>query len=111
MILQKLGLFLSLTATVLLSADYAVATTHSAHNYNMPTVYVSASRIPMDGLNKAGRNVFVLDADEIARRAPNTLADLLAGLPGFDSRTRGPLDVQTDLEVNGAAYSLSLIHL
>jgi len=109
MILQKLGLLLSLTATVLLSPDCVVAKTQSAHNYNMPTVYVSASRIPMNGLNNAGRKVVVLDADEIARRAPNTLAELLAGLPGFDSRTRGPLDVQTDLEVNGATYSQVLI--
>jgi len=75
--------------------------------YLLPTVYVSASRIPVDA--EGARNVLVIDSDEISRMAPESIADLLASLPGVDARTRGPFGVQTDLEVNGATYSQVLV--
>ena len=76
--------------------------------YRLPTVYVSASRIP-DTLGAVGRNVVILDRQEIERRAAVSIADLLDGLPGVDARSRGPFGVQTDLEVAGATFSQVLL--
>ena len=76
--------------------------------YRLPTVYVSASRIP-DSLAAAGRNIVILDRPEIERRAAVSIADLLDGLPGVDARSRGPFGVQTDLEVAGATFSQVLL--
>ncbi len=76
--------------------------------YLLPPVYVSASRLPVEGVDVA-RNVIVLDSEQIARLAPESISDLLSGLPGVDARSRGPFGVQTDLEVNGATFSQVLI--
>ena len=80
----------------------------AADAYLLPPVYVSASRLPTEGVDVA-RNVIILDSEEIARLAPESISDLLSGLPGVDTRTRGPFGVQTDLEVNGATFSQVLI--
>ena len=76
--------------------------------YRMPEVFVSASRIAGD-LATSGRNVLILDRQEIERRAATSIADLLGGLPGVDARNRGPFGVQTDLEVAGATFSQILV--
>lgn len=94
------GLVITTAATAETSADDA---------YLLPPVYVSASRLPAENLADGARNVIVLDSEEIARRSPESIADLLSGLPGVDARSRGPFDVQTDLEVNGSTYSQVLV--
>ena len=78
--------------------------------YTAPTVLVSASRIidPVD-FASAGRRTLVLDREEIRRLASRTISDLLAALPGVDARVRGPLGVQTDLEMGGATFSQVLL--
>lgn len=76
--------------------------------YQLPPVYVSASRLPAAGVDQT-RNVIVVDSEEIARLAPESVSDLLSALPGVDARSRGPFGVQTDLEVNGATFSQVLI--
>ena len=78
--------------------------------YTAPTVLVSASRIidPVD-FASAGRRTLVLDREEIRRLASRAISDLLAALPGVDARVRGPLGVQTDLEMGGATFSQVLL--
>ncbi len=76
--------------------------------YRLAPVYISASRLPID-VDASGRQVAVLDSAEIARRGAISIADLLATLPGIHARTRGPLGVQTDLEMAGASFSQVLV--
>ena len=110
MLIQLLLVF---CGAAIAGASVALAGADESPPYRMPAVYVSASRIAAASADEAvvvpGRNLLILDAAEIARRAPQTLADLLAGLPGVDARTRGPFDVQTDLEINGATFSQVLV--
>ena len=110
------SLFVVATYSLLTSVAFASESANPAEDaaYLMPTVYVSASRLPpagaqMDKAADAVRNVIVLDSAEIARRAPESISDLLSSLPGVDTRTRGPFGVQTDLEVNGATFSQVLV--
>ena len=95
-----------LLATVIAAATETPASPQD-ETYHLPTVYVSASRLPADG--GGTRNTVVLDSEEISRRAPESISDLLAGLPGVDARARGPFGVQADLEVNGATFSQVLV--
>tara|TARA_Y100001978_G_scaffold201366_1_gene219564 strand:- start:394 stop:2259 length:1866 start_codon:yes stop_codon:yes gene_type:complete len=75
--------------------------------YQMDTIYVSASRLPSSqGTN---RLVAVLDSAEIARIGAHSIAELLNAIPGIHSRTRGPIGVQTDLEMAGATYSQVMV--
>ncbi|MEW6749460.1 MAG: TonB-dependent receptor [Candidatus Latescibacterota bacterium] len=78
--------------------------------YEVPTTYVSATRIPGE-LAVLGRHVVVLDSAAIAARAPATVADLLASLPGVHPRVRGPFGAQTDLEMAGASFGQVLLLL
>ena len=110
------SLFVVATYSLLTCGVFASETADPPEDaaYRMPTVYVSASRLPpagaqMDKAVDAVRNVIVLDSAEIARRAPESISDLLSSLPGVDTRTRGPFGVQTDLEVNGATFSQVLV--
>ena len=93
-----------------IAVSLVMSLSHTAADepYRMPEVYVSASRIAGD-LETSGRNVVVLDRQEIERRAATSIADLLGGLPGVDARSRGPFGVQTDLEVAGATFSQVLV--
>lgn len=76
--------------------------------YQMDPVYISASRLAI-AADASGRHIAVLDSAEIARRGAASIADLLATLPGIHVRTRGPLGVQTDLEMAGASFSQVLV--
>jgi vitamin B12 transporter len=76
--------------------------------YQMDPVYVSASRLAISA-DASGRQVTVIDSTEIARRGATSIADLLSTLPGIHVRTRGPLGVQTDLEMAGASFSQVLV--
>ena len=87
---------------------FSVGQAAAREPYRMPEVFVSASRIAGD-LATSGRNVLILDRQEIERRAATSIADLLGGLPGVDARNRGPFGVQTDLEVAGATFSQVLV--
>jgi len=79
-----------------------------AEPYPMDPVYVSASRLPM-ATDDSGRHIAILDSAAIARRGATSIADLLSTLPGIHVRTRGPLGVQTDLEMTGASFSQVLV--
>jgi len=74
----------------------------------MPEIIVSASRLSGD-LASPTRDVVIIDAREIAARAPATITELLGSLPGIDIRTRGPWGVQADLEIDGSTFSQVLI--
>jgi vitamin B12 transporter len=76
--------------------------------YQMEPVYISASRLAISA-EASGRHIAILDSAEIARRGAGSIADLLATLPGVHVRTRGPLGVQTDLEMAGASFSQVLV--
>lgn len=78
--------------------------------YRMPLVHISASRLDQ-GLAVAGRDVLVIGSEEIRRRAPHDIAELLDGLPGIEVRSRGSAGAQGDIEMRGATYSQILILL
>lgn len=74
----------------------------------MSEVIISASRLPGD-LVAPTRDMIVIDAEQIAERAPASITDLLGSLPGIDLRTRGPWGVQSDLQIDGSTFSQVLI--
>ena len=76
----------------------------------LPEVIVSASRLGGE-LASPTRDMIILDAAEIARRAPASITQLLGSLPGVDIRTRGAWGVQADLEIDGSTFSQVLILL
>lgn len=80
----------------------------AADLYQLPPVYVSATRIPRE-FAALGRRVVVLDSAAIAERAATSIVELLASLPGLHPRSRGPSGVQTDLEMGGASFSQVLL--
>lgn len=98
------SLALRLTASVAAAA----AADDAAAPYALPTVLVSASRLPGE-LSAATRDVLVVDAAAIEASAPASIADLLASLPGVDDRSRGPGGVQADLEIDGSTFSQVLL--
>jgi outer membrane cobalamin receptor len=82
----------------------------AAHILLSPEVIVSASRLGSE-IAAPMRDMIVIDAEEIARRAPASITQLLGSLPGVDIRTRGPWGVQADLEIDGSTFSQVLILL
>ena len=93
---------------ILLFAMTHGAPLYASDYYQLPTVYVSATRIPRE-FAALGRRVVLLDSAAIAERAAPTLTELLAGLPGLHPRRRGAAAVQTDLEMAGASFSQVLL--
>ena len=75
--------------------------------YQMDTIYVSASRLPTT--QGTSRLVAVLDSAEIAQIGAHSIAELLNTIPGIHSRTRGPIGIQTDLEMAGATYNQVMV--
>lgn len=95
---------------LLLLLCVAIGQAHTSHAqmYQMDPVYVSASRLSSE--TEAGsRLIAVLDSAQIAQTGATNIADLLSVLPGIHARTRGPLGVQTDLEMAGATFSQVLV--
>ena len=74
----------------------------------MPEILISASRLSGE-LASPTRDVVIIDAREIAERAPATITELLNSLPGVDISTRGPWGVQADLQVDGSTFSQVLV--
>lgn len=103
-----LGLLPALAAILVSLPNGPVSAQSSGAPVPMPEVLVSASRLAGD-LAQPTRDVLVIDAHEIARRAPASIADLLGSLPGVDLRSRGPAGVQADLEIDGATFEQVLI--
>ena len=80
----------------------------AADLYQLPPVYVSATRIPRE-FAALGRRAVLLDSAAIAERGATSIVELLASLPGLHPRSRGPSGVQTDLEMGGASFSQVLL--
>jgi len=76
--------------------------------YELPTVYVSSSRLPQAG-NFSSNHITIIDSSEIAQVGASTIAEILHLSASTHSRARGPLGVQTDVEMNGATFSQVLI--
>ena len=105
---HRLVVSLSRTTFVLFATVIGLIHTAFGQTYLMDTVHVSASRLSATpGTNS--RLIIVLDSAAIAQTGAHSIADLIHGLAGVHSRTRGPLGVQTDLAVAGATYSQVLL--
>jgi len=100
--------YLGLGVWSLTRLGMAEPTPEAGRVFQMPAVHVSASRLDQ-GLATAGRDVLVIERDEIRRRAPRTLAELLDGLGGIALGSRGSPGAQADLEMRGATHSQILI--
>lgn len=86
----------------------SIAIAQDQNLYKMPTVYVSSSRLP-ETSNLSGSQVTIIDSNEIAQMGVSTIAEILNLNASTHSRARGPLGVQTDVEMNGATFSQILI--
>jgi len=105
---HRLGNILALGAFALSVAPLQAA--DPTDPVRLPEVIVSASRLGGE-LASPTRDLIVIDAAEIARRAPASITELLGSLPGVDIRTRGAWGVQADLEIDGSTFSQVLILL
>jgi vitamin B12 transporter len=85
-----------------------MAAEETAPPVRLPEVLVSASRLSGE-LALPTRDLLIIDAAEIAERAPGTITELLGSLPGVDVRTRGAWGVQADLEIDGATFGQVLV--
>ena len=85
-----------------------IATADREDVYKMPTVYISSSRLP-EAINFSGNQVTIIDSNEIAQMGASTIAEVLSFSSSTHSHTRGPLGVQTDIEMNGSTFSQVLI--
>ncbi|MDE3155980.1 MAG: TonB-dependent receptor [Acidobacteriota bacterium] len=97
-------------ALVLLSAAPAAA--QSSRQTGAPpvqeTVVVTATASPVPFQNLA-RSVVVLTHDEIARLPVQSVNEVLRYAAGVDVRARGPLGVQDDFSLRGAAFGQTLV--
>lgn len=76
--------------------------------YELPTVYVSSSRLA-ESIVFTGNQVTIIDSAAIAQMGASTIAEILNFSSSTHSHARGPLGVQTDVEMNGSTFSQVLI--
>ncbi|HVB37100.1 MAG TPA: TonB-dependent receptor [Vicinamibacterales bacterium] len=98
-------------ALALLAAAPVAAQSPAPSNAPQPvqeTVVVTATATPVPFQNLA-RSVVVLTHDEIARLPVQSVDEVLRYAAGVDVRARGPMGVQDDFSLRGAAFGQTLV--
>ena len=72
------------------------------------TVVVTATVAP-ESLGNVGRSLEIISGDEVRRLPIASLADALRLVAGIEVRSRGPLGVQSDFSIRGAAFGQMLV--
>ena len=72
------------------------------------TVVVTATAAP-ESLQNIGRTVVVLTGDELRQLPVVSIADALRLVGSVDVRSRGPIDVQSDISIRGGAFGQTLV--
>lgn len=75
---------------------------------NLPLLEVM---VATDSLQASAEPVVLLTADDLKHTSIQSIADLVALLPGVDLRTRGPYDVQADLSMHGGTFDQMVVLL
>jgi iron complex outermembrane receptor protein len=60
-------------------------------------------------LKETGRNILVINQDEIQRYPVNSLDELLKILPGIEVQQRGPQGAQSDIIIRGGTFQQVLV--
>ncbi len=77
---------------------------------NIDTVNVTTTSIPLK-LHQTGRNITVLDTEDIQQLAFNSIDELLQTVSGVEVQSRGGFGAQADISLRGSTFTQVLILL
>ncbi len=77
---------------------------------DIDTINVSTTSIPLK-LNQTGRNITVLQSEDIQQLSFNSMDELLQTISGVEVQSRGGFGVQADIQMRGSTFSQVLILL
>jgi len=76
--------------------------------YNLDTVTVSATRLPMQ-ISETGRSIQVLTSADIEALPVKSIDELIRYLPGVEVQSRGALGSQGDIIIRGSTFQQVLV--
>ncbi|MCB9301586.1 MAG: TonB-dependent receptor [Lewinellaceae bacterium] len=94
-----LSFFLMLSLTSILSAQSLE---------EIDTIYVQTTRIPLKA-SETGRNISVIEGQDIQKMAVTSLDDLFRYIPGLEVQSRNAFGAQGDITMRGATFSQVLV--
>lgn len=100
----------SLIFTICLAT--ASSTTQSQDNppsYELNDIVVVTGSMSPVKFSELPRSIEVIGPDQLALSPANTIAELLAEIPGVDVRRRGALGVQADVSIRGGTFEQTLV--
>lgn len=74
----------------------------------LDTVKVQSTRIPLR-INETGRNISILQAEEIQQLPFTSLDELLQYIPGIEVQSRNAFGAQGDISMRGATFSQVMV--
>ncbi len=77
-------------------------------SFFLDTVSIATSRIDQSS-SATGRNITVIEAEEIRKLPVNSLDDLLRYLPGVQVSSRGGFGAQSDFSIRGSTFNQVLV--
>lgn len=93
---------------IALTCGILLSTAHAAGDESNPNIVVTANRRPVS-VDDTFQSVSVIEREEIAARNPQTIMDLLAGLPGVQMNRSGGPGRATSLLMRGANANQILV--
>lgn len=75
---------------------------------NFDTVEVVSFKIPLK-LYETGRDLYVIDAENIQNSSARSVDEVLRFIPGLEVQSRGPAGVQSDFSLRGSTFSQVLV--
>lgn len=94
-----LSLFLMISLPSILSAQSLE---------EIDTIYVQTTRIPLKA-TETGRNISVIEGQDIQKMAFTSLDDLFRYIPGLEVQSRNAFGAQGDITMRGATFSQVLV--
>ncbi len=98
------------SALILLFLFILVSQTIAQSSVNIDTVSVTTTSIPLK-LHQTGRNITVLDTEDIQQLAFNSIDELLQTVSGVEVQSRGGFGAQADISLRGSTFTQVLILL
>jgi len=89
---------------------FAVSTALGQSNVDMDTINVSTTSIPLK-LNQTGRNITVLQSEDIQQLSFNSMDELLQTVSGVEVQSRGGFGAQADILMRGSTFTQVLVLL
>jgi iron complex outermembrane receptor protein len=72
------------------------------------TIQVTTTQVPLK-INETGRNISIINAEQIAAMPATSLDEILQTVPGLEVQSRGGFGVQGDISLRGATFTQVLI--